>query len=55
MRGAKQSKQRRVRVVDLKTLSDAAEGGPWAYRPNEFDDWGLIRGGQRPDDTIGQC
>lgn len=19
--------------------------GPWAYRPREFDDWGLVRGG----------
>jgi hypothetical protein len=42
-------------MPDLKALSDAAEAGPWAYRPNEFDDWGLIRGGQRPDDAIGQC
>lgn len=42
-------------MADLKALSDAAEAGPWAYRPNRLDDWGLIRGGQRPDDHIGQC
>ena len=42
-------------MVDLMALSDAAEAGPWAYRPNKNDDWGLIRGGQRPDDAIGQC
>lgn len=44
-----------TRKPDLKKLSDAAESGPWAYRPNKFDDWGMIRGGQRPDDAVGQC
>lgn len=32
-------------MADLKGLSEAAEPGPWEYRPREHDDWGLIRGG----------
>lgn len=31
-------------MADLKALSEAAEPGPWEYRPREYDDWGLIRG-----------
>jgi hypothetical protein len=22
--------------------------GPWHYRPHEYDDWGVVRGGQTP-------
>lgn len=33
-------------MTDLKALSEAAAPGPWAYRPNEHDDWGVIRGAE---------
>jgi len=31
-------------MTDLKALSDAATQGEWEYRPNEYDDWGVVRG-----------
>lgn len=27
--------------------------GPWLYRPNEFDDWGCVRGGDCGDGLLG--
>lgn len=29
---------------DIEERANAASGGPWANRPNDFDDWGLVRG-----------
>lgn len=34
----------------LRALDEAATPGPWAYRPDEFDDWGVVKAPpQRPD------
>lgn len=30
----------------LRTLLEKATPGPWYYRPQEYDDWGFIRGGE---------
>lgn len=30
----------------LDALQEAAERGPWSYRPDKYDDWGMIRGGE---------
>ena len=27
----------------LSALAEKATKGPWAYRPQEYDDWGVIR------------
>ena len=27
----------------LEALAEKATKGPWAYRPGEYDDWGLIK------------
>lgn len=40
-------------MTDLKKLSAAATPGPWSYRPDKHDDWGMIRGGKMPNDHIG--
>lgn len=37
----------------LKELSDAASPGPWLYRPDRYDDWGMIRGGEIQSEHIG--
>lgn len=29
--------------ADLRRLLEGATEGPWAYRPDEFDDWGVVR------------
>lgn len=34
---------------ELKRLAAAATPGPWAYRSQEFDDWGVVRGPLRED------
>ena len=36
-------------VGELRGLLESASPGPWAYRPDEFDDWGAIRG---PEKTV---
>ena len=28
----------------LSALAEKATKGPWAYRPGEYDDWGVIKG-----------
>jgi hypothetical protein len=33
----------------LKQMAQAATDGPWAYRSQEFDDWGVVRGPLRED------
>ena len=40
-------------MADLKSLSDAASPGPWLYRPDKYDDWGTIRGGEIESKHIG--
>ena len=35
-----------------KRLADASPQ-PWAYRPKEYDDWGMIRSPERHSDLIG--
>lgn len=37
------------RRAELRKLCDAATSGPWRYRPDPFDDWGIVRG---PDDYV---
>lgn len=27
----------------LEALAEKATSGPWAYRPDEYDDWGVIK------------
>ena len=34
---------------DLRRLSDEATPGPWAYRSQQYDDWGTVRSG--PDEN----
>lgn len=34
-------------VGELERLLADASDGPWAYRPNEYDDWGIIRGPEK--------
>lgn len=34
-------------VAELRALLAKATPGPWRYRPEEYDDWGFIRGGER--------
>jgi hypothetical protein len=38
---------------DLRKLSAAAAPGPWAYRPDKYDDWGMIRAARRDLGSIG--
>ena len=34
----------------LSALAEKATKGPWAYRPDEYDDWGIIKGApHRPE------
>jgi hypothetical protein len=33
------------RLREIRTRLDAASPGDWAYRPQELDDWGVVRGG----------
>lgn len=40
-------------MSNLKKLSDAATAGPWKYRPDRHDDWGVIRGGEIQDGKFG--
>ena len=40
-------------MANLKALSDAACEGPWLYRPDKYDDWGIIRGGVVQSEHIG--
>lgn len=40
-------------MVDLKSLSDLADRGPWQYRPDPYDDWGMIRGREIRDAELG--
>lgn len=35
---------------ELAALLTEASDGPWAYRPHEYDDWGVIRGPERHED-----
>jgi hypothetical protein len=30
-------------IEELRTLAEKATPGPWAYRPDEYDDWGLVK------------
>ena len=32
---------------ELKRLAGEATPGPWAYRPDEFDDWGVVKSAPR--------
>lgn len=32
-------------MSDLRKLLDEATPGPWAYRPEPYDDWGMVRSG----------
>lgn len=36
-------------VGELRGLLEGTSPGPWAYRPDEFDDWGVVRG---PEKTV---
>jgi hypothetical protein len=35
-------------IERLRKLDEAATPGPWAYRPEEYDDWGTVRGPKLP-------
>jgi hypothetical protein len=37
-------------VEELERLLESASDGPWAYRPDEYDDWGVIRGAAKTVD-----
>ena len=30
-------------LAELEALAEKATEGPWRYRPNKFDDWGVVR------------
>ena len=32
-----------MKTQDIQALLDGATPGPWAYRPEDFDDWGVVR------------
>lgn len=36
-------------IAGLRDLLAKAPGRPWFYRPDRFDDWGFIRGGELSD------
>lgn len=35
----------REKLLAELEICDAATDGPWAYRPKEYDNWGMVRGG----------
>lgn len=37
---------------ELRQLADNASEGPWAYRPDKYDDWGFVRGPEREADWV---
>lgn len=38
---------------ELRKLSEAACPGPWHYCMDDYDDWGMIRGAETPDEHLG--
>lgn len=32
-----------ARLSEIEAAAKAATPGPWKYRPNKYDDWGLVR------------
>ncbi|WP_158250719.1 hypothetical protein [Novosphingobium sp. HII-3] len=37
-------------IARLRELDAAATPGPWAYRPDEYDDWGVVKSPRVPVD-----
>ena len=35
-------------IARLRELDAAATPGPWAYRPDEYDDWGVVKSPREP-------
>lgn len=41
-----------IDIDRLKKLHGAATPGPWAYRPDDMDDWGIVKSPRVPVDDV---